>query len=77
MAEGDDLEHRIRERAYALWQQAGSPDGRQDEFWHQARQELSGDEHGGGDRETVRRESEESFPASDAPSTTGMTGPGR
>ena len=31
----------IRDRAYALWVDAGSPDGRQDEFWHQAEAELA------------------------------------
>jgi hypothetical protein len=32
-----DPEHRIRDRAYHLWRDAGSPEGRSDEFWHQAR----------------------------------------
>ena len=73
MAEGDDLEQRVRERAYALWEQAGSPEDRQDEFWHQARAEIEGS----GDRNIVREESEQSFPASDSPSTTGITGPSR
>ena len=31
----------IRDRAYALWQQAGSPDGREQEFWQQAERELA------------------------------------
>lgn len=31
----------IRDRAYALWVEAGSPDGRDDEFWHRAERELS------------------------------------
>ncbi|TCF96889.1 hypothetical protein BZM26_34940 [Paraburkholderia strydomiana] len=30
----------IRERAYELWLKAGSPDGRADEFWEQARLQL-------------------------------------
>jgi hypothetical protein len=29
-------EHRIRERAFFLWQEAGSPEGREEEFWHRA-----------------------------------------
>jgi hypothetical protein len=33
-----DPEHRIRERAYHLWMEAGSPEGRSDEFWHRARE---------------------------------------
>jgi DUF2934 family protein len=31
----------IRDRAYALWVDAGSPDGREEEFWHQAEAELA------------------------------------
>jgi len=27
-------EDRVRERAYHLWEDAGRPDGRDDEFWH-------------------------------------------
>ena len=27
-------------RAYQLWQQAGEPSGKDDEFYHQARKEL-------------------------------------
>ena len=33
------LDQVVRERAYALWEHAGRPDGRGDEFWHQAQQE--------------------------------------
>lgn len=38
-----DLEQLIRERAFQLWEQAGRPEGRSDEFWHTARQEMEGD----------------------------------
>ncbi|WEK04976.1 MAG: DUF2934 domain-containing protein [Candidatus Devosia phytovorans] len=31
----------IRDRAYALWVEAGSPDGRDQEFWHRAESELA------------------------------------
>ena len=31
----------IRDRAYGLWLDAGSPDGRDEEFWHQAEAELA------------------------------------
>ena len=34
------LEQRIRERAYALWQSDGSPDGRADDYWDRARRQL-------------------------------------
>jgi hypothetical protein len=30
------LDQAVRERAYLLWEQAGRPDDRTDEFWHQA-----------------------------------------
>jgi hypothetical protein len=30
------LDQAVRERAYLLWEEAGRPDGRTDEFWHQA-----------------------------------------
>lgn len=30
----------IRERAYHLWQAAGSPADRDDEFWHQAEEAI-------------------------------------
>ena len=33
-------EQQIRARAYELWEQAGKPDGRDEEFYHQAEQEL-------------------------------------
>ena len=34
-------ENDIRDRAYALWVEAGSPEGRDEEFWHQAESELA------------------------------------
>jgi hypothetical protein len=33
-------EEQIRARAHKLWEQAGKPEGRDDEFWHLAEQEL-------------------------------------
>jgi hypothetical protein len=33
-------ETEIRERAYALWNEAGQPEGREEEFWHRAREML-------------------------------------
>ena len=33
-------EDQIRERAYVLWELAGKPEGREDEFWHEAKKEL-------------------------------------
>jgi hypothetical protein len=36
----EPTEEQIVERAYQLWEQAGKPDGRADEFYKQAEQEL-------------------------------------
>ncbi|HTW27949.1 MAG TPA: DUF2934 domain-containing protein [Acetobacteraceae bacterium] len=33
----EDLEQRIRERAYALWEEDGQPEGRSEEYWERAR----------------------------------------
>ncbi|HEX2635167.1 MAG TPA: DUF2934 domain-containing protein [Bradyrhizobium sp.] len=33
-------DEQIRVRAHELWEQAGKPEGRQDEFWRLAEQEL-------------------------------------
>ena len=38
-------EKQIRVRAYELWQQAGKPEGREDEFWQQAERALRETEH--------------------------------
>jgi len=34
------MEKVVRELAYKLWEQAGRPEGRRDEFWFAARYEL-------------------------------------
>jgi len=34
-------EDQIRQRAHELWEQNHRPDGRDDEFWHQAERELN------------------------------------
>ena len=33
-------EKEIKARAYEIWERNGRPDGREDEFWQQAEQEL-------------------------------------
>ena len=33
-------EEQIRKRAFELWEQAGKPEGREDDFWNQAQREL-------------------------------------
>lgn len=37
----DFNEDRVRERAYALWEEAGRPEGKDVEHWHQAEHELA------------------------------------
>lgn len=37
-------EEAIRERAYALWEQNGRPEGSADDFWNEARQQLEAQE---------------------------------
>ena len=39
----DSSDEQIRARAHQLWEAAGSPDGREQEFWYQAEKELRGD----------------------------------
>jgi hypothetical protein len=36
----EERERRIRELAYQLWQSEGSPDGREKEYWHRARERI-------------------------------------
>ena len=43
MAEPEQsFEERVRRRAYELWEEAGRPVGRADDYWRQARTELEG-----------------------------------
>jgi hypothetical protein len=72
--EGDELKRRVRERAYFLWERAGRPVGRADEFWQQA---LNEDARVAEEEQRIDEEAQESFPASDPPSHTGITGEGR
>ena len=68
-----DPEMRVRERAYFLWERAGRPEGRADEFWAQAHR----DEARAMVEARIDEEARDSFPASDPPSHTGITGEGR
>jgi hypothetical protein len=42
--EGDEMtqptDKEIKNRAYEIWERNGRPEGREDEFWRQAEQEL-------------------------------------
>jgi Protein of unknown function (DUF2934) len=39
-----ELENRIRERAYALWQADGMPEGRAEEYWERARRLITAED---------------------------------
>ncbi|MBE9605881.1 DUF2934 domain-containing protein [Acetobacteraceae bacterium H6797] len=71
--EPTEREERIRERAYMLWQGAGSPVGEAEAFWHKAIEELEAEWRS---ESMVDKEIADSFPASDPPSHTGITGAG-
>ena len=67
-------EQEVRERAYAIWEREGCPEGRADQFWLMAEQELLAERRRSGDRrdhpwteEMVDEAGDESFPASDPP----------
>ncbi|WP_137391914.1 DUF2934 domain-containing protein [Rhodoligotrophos defluvii] len=40
----DDREQRIRERAHALWEQDGRPDGRDQEHWERAAKAIEAED---------------------------------
>jgi hypothetical protein len=61
-------EDRIRERAYHIWLDAGCPDGAAHDHWRMAEAQQAADA-------AVDEASDESFPASDPPSHTGIIGP--
>lgn len=37
---GEDWEYQVRHRAYELWNAAGRPDGKHQQFWEVAEREL-------------------------------------
>ena len=43
-------EDRIRDRAYAIWEREGCPDGHHEAHWEQARRELEDEERRGRER---------------------------
>jgi len=38
---GSEREHAIRERAHALWEADGRPEGREQEYWYRAERLLA------------------------------------
>jgi hypothetical protein len=70
---GKERERRIRERAYFLWLKEGRPEGRSIEFWERARA-LEREAAREAEESRIDAEGRDSFPASDPPSHTGITG---
>lgn len=64
-------EQRIAEAAQALWVAAGSPAGGADAYRAEARAQIAQEER------ALDETGAESFPASDPPANTGITGPER
>lgn len=60
-------EERVREMAYGLWQEAGSPEGHDEHFWHLAEQGVKAEE------KDYDQTLDDSFPASDPPANSGIT----
>ncbi len=59
----NDIEDRIREHAFLLWEAAGCPADRAEEFWHRAKEiELGLTQPAEG---VIDQAGEDSFPASD------------
>ena len=52
-------EDRIRDRAYAIWEREGCPDGRHDAHWEQARRELLDEERQARERQARDRQDQE------------------
>lgn len=64
----DISEEKIAERAHRLWMEAGSPNGRDEEFWHQAKEMLTQERQNSPADESQRKVDEfveHTFPASD------------
>ena len=62
------LQQRIRDKAHELWLAAGSPDGQDKQFWFAAKREIDHEES------KTDKEIAGSFPASDPPSSSVVTG---
>jgi hypothetical protein len=69
MSDHDEArQERIRQRAYTIWLDAGRPEGAAMDHWRTAEAMEAAD----AEADTA---SEDSFPASDPPSHTGIIGP--
>lgn len=71
---GEGWEHRVRERAYHLWREAGEPAGRDAEFWSRAElleAEAAGDAGEAAAPPGTVKETGAQQPAGSAPATAG------
>jgi hypothetical protein len=71
----DGREDRVRERAYAIWEREGRPEGGAERHWSQAEQELRAEERGGTEAPAVEaartaREAREATAAEPGPAPT-------
>jgi hypothetical protein len=64
-----DTTEQVRQLANELWEEAGQPEGRSEYFWHMAERQVQ--ERLRGYDKTLA----DTFPASDAPANSGITGP--
>jgi len=62
------LQQRIEERAQQLWEEAGSPEGGAQRFEDAAKADIAEEEA------KLDSDVDDSFPASDPPATSGITG---
>ena len=62
-----DLNERVRVRAYQMWEEAGWPDGRDEEFWFAALRELDGEDAGDAAEPPVEEAPVEEAPVEEAP----------
>ena len=49
-------EQRIRERAYAIWEQKGRPEGKDREHWLRAEAEIAAEERGAAEEAALEAE---------------------
>jgi hypothetical protein len=65
--QADLAQDRLRDKAYELWEDAGSPDGHAEHFWHMAEREVKAEE------KDYDKALMDTFPASDPPAHSGFT----
>jgi hypothetical protein len=49
-------EHRIRERAYAIWEQEGCPNGKELEHWLRAKADIAAEERDAAEEAKLEKE---------------------